>query len=135
MRNFSAKCACSRFDPPGLLQAFGIALFPGSDLPLPGKQRATLAERTRFPSQAETAERPNLLSSRKPPAEDLSAKEKELLERIRKLKGHALATSFGPVGYDWSALAPKRRAWVRSQAWNLGDPPVLGSGGSFIAPA
>jgi len=109
----------------GLLQAFGIGVVPwASDALAQGTTPPTL-QSEQDPKPAEQPNAKPAVEAGKPPAEDLSAKEKELLERIRKLKAPRWR-SFGPCRYDWNAWRLSEGA-VRSTSVECGDPPVLGS--------
>ncbi len=77
------------------------------------------------PEPARTAESSGELNSSPSTDSSPSTKEKELLERIRKLKAPRWR-SFGSCRYDWSAWRLSEGD-VRSTAVECGDPAVAGS--------
>ncbi len=81
------------------------------------------------PPEAESAETPATATPAKAvapePADAPTAREKELLEKIRKLKAPRWR-SFGACQYDWSAWRLSAKG-VRTSSFRCGDPPITGN--------
>jgi len=111
-----------------------LALFPAVDA-LPRKQRPPTLQSEQHPKASGTAGTPNLLSNQGNHRLSLSAKEKELLERIRKAQRHRAWAVLAPVVTDWSVLERPSEGAVRSTSVDIVANPRCWGSVHFIAPA
>ncbi|CAK6697329.1 hypothetical protein VB734_07915 [Synechococcus sp. BA-124 BA4] len=107
---------------PCLISAVLVALLPFADL---GRAQAQEAA-PRQGDAADTATPETPAKTVVPEASDApTAKEKELLEKIRKLKAPRWR-SFGSCQYDWTSWRLSGKG-VRTTSYRCGDPPVTGN--------
>ena len=98
-------------------------------LAFPGLGNSRALAQDGAPQKEEAADTPVPATPAKAPAAEAAdaptAKEKELLEQIRKLKAPRWR-SFGACQYDWTAWRLSAKG-VRTTSYRCGDPPITGN--------